>query len=53
MARKVRRSRVKAAERDLEKLSPRARARAIGKARATGRVFPTSGQRARARRRSR
>ena len=53
MARRVRRDRAEAAERDLEALSPRARRRAIGKARAEGRTFPTSGQRRRAKRRSR
>lgn len=53
MARKVRRSRVKASKAALAEMSPRARRRALGKARATGRVFPTRGQRRRARRRSR
>jgi hypothetical protein len=33
-------------------MSPRAAARAVGKAKATGRTFPTSGQRARATKRS-
>ena len=52
MARLVRRSRVKAKTRALGAMKPRAKARAVGKARATGRVFPTSGQRKRAKKRS-
>ena len=52
MARKVRASRVKASKAALGAMSPRAKARAKGKAAATGRVFPTSGQRARATKRS-
>lgn len=48
----LRRSRVKASKQALAGLTPRAQARALGKAEATGRVFPTSGQRARAKDRS-
>lgn len=48
----VRRDRVKASKKALAAMPPRARARAMGKAEATGRVFPTSGQRGRAKKRS-
>jgi hypothetical protein len=41
-----------AKDRDLDKMSPRAAARAKGKAKATGREYPTSGQRERAKKRS-
>lgn len=51
MARK-KASRVKASQAALAGMSPRAAKRAIGKARATGRTFPTSGQRARASKRT-
>lgn len=40
--------RVKASQRALAKLPPRAAGKAIAKARAEGRTYPTSGQRARA-----
>lgn len=40
--------RVKASQKALGAMSPRAAARATGKARAEGRTYPTSGQRARA-----
>lgn len=46
-------SRVKAAQADLAKMNPRAAARAVGKARAAGRTFPTSGMRSRASNRTR
>ena len=41
-------SRVKASQAALANMNPRAASRAIGKARASGRTFPTSGQRRRA-----
>ena len=47
MARK-RADRVRASQRALGRMAPSAAARAIGKARATGRTYPTSGQRRRA-----
>ena len=49
---KVRKDRVKASKAALGSMSPRAAARAKGKAAATGRTFPTSGQRRRAEKRS-
>lgn len=48
----LRRDRSRAAKAALGEMSPRAAARAVGKAEATGRVFPTSGQRGRAKKRS-
>lgn len=53
MARKVRASRAQAAQAALAGMSPRAAARAKGKARAAGRTFPTSGMRRRASARTR
>lgn len=47
-----RKDRVKASQKALAAMSPEAASRAVGKARATGRTYPTSGQRARARARS-
>jgi len=52
MARKVRADRAAAAQAALGDMPPRAAARAKGKAKATGRAFPTSGQRARASKRT-
>jgi hypothetical protein len=40
--------RVRASQKALGAMAPRAAARAIGKAKGTGRTYPTSGQRARA-----
>jgi hypothetical protein len=48
MARKVRADRVKASKEALSDMAPAARRSAMNKAAATGRTFPTSGQRARA-----
>ena len=48
MAGKVRADRARAAKAALGKMAPRAAARALGKAEATNRTFPTSGQRGRA-----
>jgi hypothetical protein len=47
-----RKERVRASQKALGAMSPRAAARAVGKAKATGRTYPTSGQRARAKKRS-
>ena len=49
---KVRKDRVKASKASLGSMSPRAAARAKGKAAAEGRTFPTSGQRKRAAKRT-
>lgn len=48
MARKVRAERTRASQQALADMPQRARTAALAKARATGRTFPTSGQRARA-----
>jgi hypothetical protein len=48
-----RQDRVQASQRAVANLPQRAARRAVGKARAEGRTFPTSGQRARAKARSR
>ena len=53
MARKVRGDRAAAAAAALGNMSPRAAARAKGKAKAAGRQFPTSGMRSRASNRTR
>jgi len=42
--------RARASQRALAKMPPKAAARALGKARAEGRTYPTSGQRTRAKR---
>lgn len=47
-----RKARVRASQAALGAMHPRAARRAIGKARATGRTYPTSGQRGRSKRRS-
>lgn len=47
-----RKDRVKAKGSALAEMNPRAARRAVGKARAEGRTFPTSGQRARAEKRT-
>jgi len=47
MAQKVRADRARAKGKALAAMAPRAAARAVGKAEATGRTFPTSGQRLR------
>jgi len=49
---KVRKARTRASQKALASMPPRAAARAVGKAAATGRTFPTSGQRARAKART-
>jgi hypothetical protein len=48
----LRRGRVKAAKRALGAMTPKAASLAQAKARGTGRVYPTSGQRARAKKRT-
>jgi hypothetical protein len=47
-----RKDRVRASQKALGEMDPRAAARAIGKAKATGRTYPTSGQRGRAKKRT-
>lgn len=47
-----RKDRVKASQSALGEMNPRAARRAIGKARSEGRTYPTSGQRARAAKRT-
>ena len=47
-----RKDRVKASQAALGEMNPRAAARAVGKAKAEGRTYPTSGQRERATKRT-